>query len=73
MLITSLEEMEAIVKKNRSMSWDGWTVVHSYPSDKAKTSKFGGRINGVWSMVRRFEVTEKGWDIPNKFLRRSGG
>lgn len=73
MLISSLEQMETIVKKNKGLIWDGWTVVHFYPSEKAKTSKFGGRIKGKWCMIRRFEVTEKGWDIPSKFLGRSNG
>ena len=27
MLINSLEKMEQIVSKNRSLKWDGWTVV----------------------------------------------
>jgi hypothetical protein len=70
MLISSLEEMETIVKKNKSLMWDGWTVVHFYPSDKAKTSRFGGRIKDKWCMIRRFDASEAGWEIPNKFLRR---
>lgn len=70
MLVSSLEEMEMLVKKNKSLTWDGWTVIHFYHSDKAGTSRFGARINGKWSIVRRFEVGEKGWEIPSKFLRR---
>jgi hypothetical protein len=69
MLISSLEKMEAIVKKNRELRWDGWDVIHFYPSEKAKTSKFGQRINNKWCITKRFEVTEQGWDLPNKFVR----
>jgi hypothetical protein len=61
--------MEAIVKKNKELSWDGWDVIHSYPSEKAKTSKYGKRINNRWCIARRFEITEKGWEIPAKFAR----
>jgi hypothetical protein len=69
MKITSLDEMEAIVKKNRELRWDGWTVVSSYPSDKARTSKYGALVNGVWHIQNRFVPSETGWDIPNKFMR----
>jgi hypothetical protein len=69
MLISSIEKMEEIVNKNKELKWDGWTVVHFYASDKARTSKFGERINGKWCMVRRFDVTEKGWEISNKLVR----
>ena len=33
--------MESIVTKNRQLSWDGWTVVETFPSEKAYYSKFG--------------------------------
>ena len=69
MLISSLEKMEEVVSKNRELKWDGWDVVHFYPSDKARTSKFGERINGKWCLVRRFNLAENGWEIPNKVVR----
>ena len=69
MLISSIENMEKIVSKNKELKWDGWDVVHFYPSEKARTSKFGARVNDKWCMVKRFEITEKGWDIPNKIMR----
>jgi hypothetical protein len=62
--------MEKIVKRNRELMWDGWTVVHFYPSEKARTSKFGARIKDRWHIVRRFEPTSKGWDIPHKLVRK---
>jgi hypothetical protein len=61
--------MEKIVTKNKELEWDGWDVVHFYPSDKARTSKFGALVNDKWCMVKRFVITEKGWEIPNKIMR----
>lgn len=69
MLVSSLEKMEEIVKKNRELKWDGWDVVHFYPSEKARTSKFGARISGKWCLVRRFVLAENGWEISNKVVR----
>ena len=68
MKIKSLEQMEELVKKNRELIWDGWTVVHSYQSDKARTSKFGRRVNNKWHLQRRFELSRDGWDIPKRFI-----
>lgn len=69
MKITSLEKMESIVKNNKHLSWDGWTVINSYPSDKARTSTRGVFINGSWHIQNRFAPSELGWDIPDKFVR----
>jgi hypothetical protein len=67
MVIRTIEEMEKIVSSNKELSWDGWTVVKRYPSDKAKTSKQGVFIKGVWYIEQRFEPTAKGWEISGKF------
>jgi hypothetical protein len=69
MFVTSLESMEEIVKKNKFLSWDGWIVVHSYPSDKARTSKYGVYEKKVWQMQRRITPDMNGWDIPTKLMR----
>ncbi len=69
MTISSLEKMEKIVEKVKYLYWDGWTVISSYPSKKAATSKYGAYLNGNWHMQRRFELTETGWDIPERFLK----
>jgi len=68
MKIDSLSEMEAFVRKNRSLRWDGWDVVHFYQSDTAWMSPYGSFFKGRWYMNRRFAVSENGWEIPNKFL-----
>jgi len=69
MNIKSLEQMEKLVKENKELVWDGWTVVHTYQSDKARTSKFGRRVDGRWHLQRRFEPGNQGWEIPQRFIK----
>jgi hypothetical protein len=69
MMITSLEKMEEIVAKNKSLFWDGWTVVNSFQSDKARTSKMGVYRKGRWYIQKRFEPGKNGWNIPDNFVR----
>lgn len=68
MIISSLEQMESIVSSNRSLKWDGWDVVMFYPSDKGRTSKYGALIKNKWHIVKRFEPTREGWNIPDKLV-----
>ena len=67
--VQSLEAMEKIVSRNRMLSWDGWTVLHSFESPTAWRQKEGVRIKGKWFIQRRFNVGAEGWDIPNKLVR----
>jgi hypothetical protein len=67
-IINSLETMESIVIKNRQLSWDGWTVVETFPSDKAYYSKFGIYKNGKWQMKKSFIPSSQGWEIPDKYV-----
>lgn len=68
MLIKSLEQMEQIVKKNKSLIWDGWTVVSLQPVHNGVTSKDGVKRNGKWFLQKRHEADSNGWDIPDKFV-----
>jgi hypothetical protein len=68
MIINTLEHMESIVASNKSLSWDGWTVVNSYPSEKGRTSKNGVLVNSKWHIQSRFEPDRTGWNIPSKFV-----
>jgi hypothetical protein len=68
MIINELEKMEKIVETNKSLSWDGWTVISTYPSEKGRTSPHGVFINSKWHMQSRFEPNRQGWDIPSKFV-----
>lgn len=67
--ISSLEQMEAIVAKNGSLSWDGWNVVEMLKSDRALTSKYGAIKNGVWHLKKIFVVSRNGWEIPDKYVK----
>ena len=60
--------MEEIVRSNKSLYWDGWTVVNRYKSDKAQTSKHGVYFKGNWYMSKRFEPSRNGWDIPERLV-----
>ena len=70
MQITSLEKMEQIVSKSKTLGWDGWTVVNSFPSEKGYTSKQGtfNRKTGRWHIENRYEPTVAGWNIPDKLV-----
>ena len=68
MQIKSLEQMETIVKNNKALVWDGWTVVNSYPSEKGRTAPQGAFVDGKWHLQRRFVPSKNGWDIPDKFV-----
>jgi hypothetical protein len=69
MIIKDLEHMEKIVESNRSLSWDGWTVVSRYPSDKGRTSKAGVAVDSKWYIESRHEAERYGWNIPSKFVQ----
>lgn len=69
MLISSLEQMEKIVSRNKNLRWEGWDVLFSYPSEKARTSKFGARVNDAWHLQRRIPITDQGWHLPKKYVR----
>jgi hypothetical protein len=73
MFVTSLEEMEDIVKSKKFLHWDGWTVVQTFPTDKGRTSKFGLYRNGRWFIQKRFAPGAKGWNIPEKFVGSKQG
>ena len=68
MQIKTLEQMEKIVSNNKALFWDGWTVINSYPSESARTSKFGAFVQGKWHLQKRFTPSTDGWDIPDKFV-----
>lgn len=66
--VKTLEQMEEIVRLNKFLYWDGWTVVNRYKSDKARTSKHGVYFNNKWYMSQRFEPTRDGWHIPERLV-----
>lgn len=68
MLISSLEQMEDIVEKNDSLSWDGWTVLENRTKENGVMSKDGAFVGGKWIVQKRYEATATGWEIPNKLV-----
>lgn len=68
-MIQSLEDMERVVKRNRALHWDGWVVVHTFPSEKGRTSKFGLYRKGRWFIQKRMVPGKNGWNIPDNFVR----
>jgi hypothetical protein len=68
-LIKSLEQMEKVVAGDRTLSWDGWDVVQSFPSPGGWSKQNGAFIKGKWYTQRRFTLSSKGWDIPHKLVR----
>ena len=67
MLITSLEKMETIVSKNKSLSWDGWNVVELIKNPSALYKSNGVMINKVWYIKNIFTVDHDGWKVPTKY------
>jgi hypothetical protein len=72
MLIKSLETMEDIVSKNKSLIWDGWTVVSLQPTTGKTNASNAIKVKNKWYVQQRFEVSENGWNIPDKILESNG-
>jgi hypothetical protein len=70
MLIKSLEQMEGIVSSDRTLSWDGWDVVQSFNDPTAWGKKNGALIKGRWYSQKRFILSENGWHLPEKLVRK---
>ena len=69
MLIKSLTKMEKIVENNKSLSWDGWNVLHRTPSPASWMDPNGVFYKGVWYLQKRYDVTTSGWEIPDRLVR----
>lgn len=67
--IVSLDDMETIVSRNKMLSWDGWTVLHTYPNPVGWKDAHGIQIKGRWFTQRRYEPGSNGWSIPSKLMR----
>jgi hypothetical protein len=65
--VKSLEKMEKIVSKSKSLSWDGWNVVELIKNPGAMFKANATRINGVWYIKNIFVVDQDGWRIPSKY------
>jgi hypothetical protein len=71
MLIKSLEEMQTIVENNKTLAWDGWNVIQLKASPLADMQINAKFINGKWYETTNIELSEKGWDVPNKLVQKN--
>ena len=69
MLISDLDQMESIVSKSKSLSWDGWNVVELIKSASALKKTNGVYLNGSWFTKNVYSVDRDGWRIPAKYVR----
>jgi hypothetical protein len=69
MNVSSLDKMEEIVTTNKSLSWDGWTVLESKADDAAWMKVNAAFINNKWHCVNRYEPNENGWTIPDRLVK----
>ena len=68
MIVKSLNQMETIVSKNQSLSWDGWNVVELIKSSNGMLKPEGAFVNVSWYIKNVFSVQRDGWKIPNKYV-----
>jgi hypothetical protein len=61
--------MESIVDSDDSLIWDGWTVVNLKPVKDGLMSKDALRIDNSWYLQKRYEPSEQGWNLPDRFVR----
>jgi hypothetical protein len=71
MLIKSLEKMETVVENNKSLSWDGWTVVELKKSAMAWMKPNAKFINNEWYVANRFDANIDGWNIPAGLVKKN--
>ena len=59
--------MEKIVEKNNNLKWVGWDVLELKRSNLGRTDVNGIRINDQWYIKKDIKLTDKGWEISNKY------
>lgn len=69
MIINNLKQMETIVAKNKSLSWEGWNVVELTESHGAMFKPEGVFFKGSWFIKKTFVPDRDGWKVPNKYVR----
>ena len=67
MVISQYETMESIVN-NSPLEWNGWNVVLDKRSDNGYSHFNGVFKDGAWYIRKTFNLTEQGWNIPEKFV-----
>lgn len=67
MLVKDLAIMEKIVAKNDNLKWVGWDVLELKRSNLGRTDANGIRIADQWYIKKDIKLTDKGWEISNKY------
>ena len=67
MIVKDLKVMEKIVSKNDNLKWVGWDVLELKRSNLGRTDINGIRINDQWYIKKDIKLTDKGWEISNKY------
>jgi hypothetical protein len=71
-MIVNHDQAESIVKSNRELFWDGWTIVSWYRNPEGYSSKYGMFRKGSWGIARRFPMKSDGtWEIQNKYVKNT--
>lgn len=65
--------METIVENNKSLSWDGWSVLELKKSITAWSKPNAKFINNEWYIANRFDANEDGWNIPTNLVKKNVG
>jgi hypothetical protein len=69
MLVSSYDYAHKMVETNKFLSWNGWDIVEFKPNDSAEYKAEGSLQNGLWGFAKTFPLTEKGWEVPSKYVR----
>jgi hypothetical protein len=69
MLITSYNYAHELVSKNSSLFWNGWDIVEFRKNQSAEYDVAGKRIDESWGFTKTFPITEKGWEVPERYVR----
>jgi hypothetical protein len=69
MNISSLEKMETIVANNKSLNWEGWTVIESKADQSAWMKKDAAFIEDKWYRINRYDSGPNGWNIPDRLIK----
>ena len=67
MLIKTIEEAEEIVNNSNDLRWVGWNIVSWKKDSNGFSNKNGKFLNNQWGIQSVYNITEKGWHLPNKY------
>lgn len=65
----TLEEAELLVSNSKNLHWDGWTLVHTKPSQMAMFRPDGMRIGNNWYIAKRYPIGDNGlYHVPARII-----